>query len=66
LDAGLMSSLNSGIQAVRHTPGFTRYWAERHGYFFPQFVAYVDEQIAAPETPLDWMSVYRLPTESQE
>jgi len=66
LDVGLMSSLNSGIQAVRHTPGFGRYWAERRGYFFPEFVAYVEELIAAPATPLDSMNVYRLPAEAPQ
>ena len=66
LDAGLMSSLNTGIQAVRHTPGFRRYWAERRGYFFPEFVAFVEELLAAPATPVDSMSVYQLPAEARQ
>jgi len=66
LDSSVMSSLNAGMLATRHTPGFARFWTERRNFFFPEFAAWVDKVIAAPEAPLDSMSIYRLPPEPPE
>ena len=62
LDEDTTAALTAGIQATRHTPGTRRFWAQRKPYFDPEFAEFVEQVFAMPETPLDGMDVYKLPT----
>ena len=42
LDHEIRDSLTAVIAAVKHLPGFHRYWEQRKPIFFPEFQVYVD------------------------
>ena len=66
LDTDVMSSLATGMQTTRHTPGFQRFWAQRRSFFYPEFAAYVDEIQSVTDAPTDTVEVYRLPPGGQD
>lgn len=66
LDSDVTTSLAAGIQAIRRTPGFHRYWSQRRGYFYPEFAAFIDKIQAAPNAPTDTVKVYRQPDGKQQ
>lgn len=59
LDEDTAAALTAGIQATRNTPGADRFWSQRRWYFEPEFVEFVDQIRAMPESPLDNMPGYQ-------
>lgn len=47
LDTEIRDSLTAAISAVKDTPGFHRFWAQRKAIFFPEFQAFIDEIVAS-------------------
>ena len=49
LDYEIRDSLTVVIFAVKHLPGFHRYWEQRKPIFFPEFQAYIEDIMASAE-----------------
>ena len=65
LDASTLDGFINVMVAVRHTPGFERFWRQRKNFLHAEFVNYVDENILAQDRGMGAeeapsMDLYRL------
>ena len=65
LDEEIMGSITAALLPTRELPGMRRYWRQRQGYFYPDFVDYVNGLLDGEESS-DAVDIFREAIEGQQ
>ena len=58
LDEEILGAITAGLLAIKDMPGWQRYWGPRRGFFYPEFVSYIDNLFAG-EASTDAVEIFR-------